>query len=91
MHRVKTDSEMEMVLEKMEKIKKQGEREGRFLKVDTMKMHIDDENDEDGEDDEGKEENEDNEYDEAWEDEEDQEVEGRLLPLGWAGCIFTEY
>ena len=34
--RVKTDSEMELVLEKMEKIKKQGEREGRFLKVDII-------------------------------------------------------
>ena len=34
--RVKTDTEMEMVLEKMEKIKKQGEREGRFLKVGIL-------------------------------------------------------
>ena len=35
-HRVKTESEMEMVLEKMEKIKKQGDKEGRFLKVGIM-------------------------------------------------------
>ena len=33
---MKTDIEMEMVLEKMEKIKKQGEREGRFLKVGIL-------------------------------------------------------
>ena len=33
---MKTDVEMEMVLEKMEKIKKQGEREGRFLKVGIL-------------------------------------------------------
>ena len=35
-HRVKTENEMEMVLEKMEKIKKQGDKEGRFLKVGIM-------------------------------------------------------
>ena len=35
-HRVKTESEMEMVLEKMEKIKKQGDKEGRFLKVGIL-------------------------------------------------------